>query len=260
MMYGCKVHITTQDAPIGLSLSYSIWSALRYKSTRCLNFFIWGTISCLTWRAHSTLFRLRTMISGLNVLIFISTASYLVICEPQQWVGDCGSMMPTLPHYLQNQRWNTETIKLPLKALAAPVFKVYEQDRLQRTAVAESNPRWKRVRLLTDNADQTLRYNVLLLLLLVGQGSNGPYHGLWYHILPKHPHRASPFLSGASPAPLIRVWARENYVAFLSVFIGGLGTVFSLAPHLGPVYHGPHCQGHKTPRNFAPMTAHRGKH
>lgn len=48
---------------------------------RPLNSFTWGSNSSLTWSGYSTLFWLRTMTSGLEVLILIPK----VKCKPSQW-------------------------------------------------------------------------------------------------------------------------------------------------------------------------------
>ncbi|KAK0134371.1 hypothetical protein N1851_030055 [Merluccius polli] len=79
----CRVRITADAAPIRLSISRSILSSLMNKTPRYLNSSTWGRISSPTRRVHSTLFRLRTMDSDLEVLILIP-GRFTLGCEPVQ--------------------------------------------------------------------------------------------------------------------------------------------------------------------------------
>uniref|UniRef100_A0A8C4X7D6 HTH CENPB-type domain-containing protein n=1 Tax=Erpetoichthys calabaricus TaxID=27687 RepID=A0A8C4X7D6_ERPCA len=72
----CSARITADAAPIRLSISRSILPSLVNKTPRYLNSSTWGRISLPTLRGHSTLFRLRTIVSDLEVLILIPAASH----------------------------------------------------------------------------------------------------------------------------------------------------------------------------------------
>ena len=67
-------HDGSDAAPIRLSISHSILPSLVNKTLRYLNSSTWGRISSPTRRVHSTVFRLRTMDSDLEVLILIPAA------------------------------------------------------------------------------------------------------------------------------------------------------------------------------------------
>ena len=76
------------------------------------------------------------------------------------------------------------TPSMPWLHLEILSIKNYEQDRWQRAALAESNPHWKQVRLITGNADQALTPVI--------QGTDSPYQGVRYPILPENPPQDSP--------------------------------------------------------------------
>ena len=86
-------------------------------------------------------------------------------------------------HIIRKKQWPNRTPSTPWLRLEILSIK-FEQDRWQRAALAESKPHWKQVWLIPGNADQALTPVI--------QGTDSPYQGVRYPVLPENPPQGSP--------------------------------------------------------------------